>query len=278
MRYRFLDERRDHWPIRVMCRVLSVSPSGFYAWRDRPASDQTVRHDELAEKVHQVFELNRRVYGSPRVHEQLQADGERCSVNTVAKIMREDGLQAKGPQRFKPMTTDSNHDQPVSENLLQRDFTATGPNQKWLADITYIPTRTGWLYLAVVLDVFSRMVVGWSLADHLRADLVCEALRRAIGNRNPPSGMVHHSDRGVQYARGAYQDLLGFYGITCSMSSKWNCYDNAMMESFMGSLKIELVHGEDWADHDPVHQAVFEYIEVFYNRVRCGGPRMADSA
>ena len=268
MRYRFIDEHRDDWPVRVMCRVMRVSPSGFYAWRARPVSDQASRHGQLAEKVHQVFEDCRRVYGSPRVHEQLQAEGERCSVNTVAKIMREEGLQAKGPKRFKPVTTDSKHDQPIAENLLQRDFTATGPNQKWVADITYLPTRMGWLYLAVVLDVFSRRVVGWSLATHLRADLVCEALRRAVGNRNPPSGMIHHSDRGVQYASGSFQDLLGFYGITCSMSGKGNCYDNAMMESFMGTLKVELVHGSDWVNPDEVDQAVFDYIEVFYNRVR----------
>ncbi len=268
MRYRFIDEHRDHWPVRVMCRVLCVSPSGFYAWRARPVCEQATRRGQLAEKVHRVFEDHRRVYGSPRVHEQLQADGERCSVNTVAKIMQEEGLQAKGPKRFKPVTTDSKHDQPIAENLLQRDFTATGPNQKWVADITYLPTRMGWVYLAVVLDVFSRMVVGWSVADHLRADLVCEALRRAAGKRNPLTGVIHHSDRGVQYASGVYQDLLGFYGVSCSMSGKGNCYDNAMMESFMGTLKIELVHGSDWVDLDEVATALFDYIEVFYNRVR----------
>lgn len=268
MRYRFIDEHRDHWPIRVMCRVLCVSPSGFYAWRGRPVCEQAIRRGQLTEKVHRVFEGHRRVYGSPRVHEQLQAEGEHCSVNTVAKIMREEGLQAKGPKRFKPVTTDSKHDQPVAENLLQRDFTATGPNQKWVADITYLPTRMGWVYLAVVLDVFSRRVVGWSLADHLRADLVCQALRRAVGNRKPSGGLIHHSDRGVQYASGAYQDLLGFYGITCSMSGQGNCYDNAMMESFMGTLKVELVQGSDWVGLEEADRALFEYIEVFYNRVR----------
>ena len=261
MRYRFIDEHRDHWPV-------CVSPSGFYAWRARPACERATRRGQLAQKVHQVFEDHRRVYGSPRVHEQLQADGERCSVNTVAKIMREEGLQAKGSKRFKPVTTDSKHDQPIADNLLQRDFTATGPNQKWVADLTYIPTRMGWVYLAVVLDVFSRMVVGWSLADHLRADLVCEALSRAVGKRHPLTGVIHHSDRGVQYASGAYQDLMGLYGITCSMSGKGNCYDNAMMESFMGTLKVELVHGSDWVDLNEVDPALFDYIEVFYNRVR----------
>lgn len=268
MRYRFIDDHRDDGPVRVMCRVLRVSPSGFYAWRSRPVSDQTIRRGELTKKVQQIFEDNRRVYGSPRIHEQLQADGEHCSVHTVAKIMQNQGLKAKGPKRFKPVTTDSKHDRPIADNLLQRDFTATAPNQKWVADITYIPTRVGWLYLAVVLDVFSRMVVGWAVADHLRADLVCQALRRAVGNRKPNGGLIHHSDRGVQYASGVYQNLLGSYGITCSMSSKGNCYDNAMMESFMGTLKVELVHETDWAGHDEASQAVFEYIEVFYNRVR----------
>jgi len=268
MRYRFIDDHRDDWPVRVMCRVLRVSPSGFYAWRHRPVSDQVIRRGELTKKVQQVFEDNRRVYGSPRVHEQLLAHGEHCSVHTIAKIMQKQGLQAKGPKRFKPVTTDSKHDRPIADNLLQRDFTATGPNQKWVADMTYIPTRMGWLYLAVVLDVFSRRVVGWSVADHMRADLVCQALRQAVGNRKPYAGLIHHSDRGVQYASGDYQNLLDVYGITCSMSGKGNCYDNAMMESFMGTLKVERVHGSDWGDHDEAGQAVFEYIEVFYNRVR----------
>ncbi len=268
MRYRFIDEPRDHWPVCVMCRVLRVSPSGFYAWRARPVYERANRRGQLAEKAHQVFDDGRRVYGSPRVHEQLQADGERCSVNTVAKIMQEEGLQAKGSKRFKPVTTDSKHDHPIAANLLQRDFTAMGPNQKWVADITYLPTRMGWVYLAVMLDVFSRTVVGWSLSDHLRADLVCEALRRAVGKKHPLTGMVHHSDRGVQYASGQYQKLLGFYGITCSMSGKGNCYDNAMMESFMGTLKVELVHGSDWGDLNEVDPTLFDYIEVFYNRVR----------
>ncbi len=268
MRYRFIDEHRDDWPVRVMCRVLCVSPSGFYAWRARPVCDQALRREPLAEKVHQIFEDNRCVYGSPPVHEQLQAQGERCRVNTVAKIMREDGLQAKGSKRFKPVTTDSKHDQPVAANLLQRDFTATGPNQKWVADITSLPTRRGWVYLAVVLDVFSRMVVGWSLGDRLRADLVCQALHRAAGKRKLLSGLIHHSDRGVQYASGSSQGLLGLYGITCSMSAKGNCYDNAMMESFMGTLKVELVHGSGWGGLDEADPALFDYIEVFYNRTR----------
>ena len=268
MRYRFIDDHRDGWPVLVMCRVLRVSPSGFYGWRSRPVSDQTMRRDELAKKVHQIFEDNRRVYGSPRIHEQLLDDGDHCRVRTVAPIMREEGLRAKGSKRFKPVTTDSKHDRPVAENLLQRDFTATGPNQKWVADLTHIPTRMGWSYLAVVLDVFSRMVVGWSIADHLRADLVCEALRMAVGSRRPDADSIHHSDRGVQYASGVYQDSLAIHGITCSMSGKGNCYANAMMESFMGTLKIELIHGCDWADHDVVSQAVFETIETFYNRVR----------
>ena len=214
------------------------------------------------------MEDNRRVSGSPRVHEPLLTDGDHGSVNTVAKIMREEGLQAKGSRRFKPVTTDSRHDRPVADNLLQRDFTAVGVNRKWLADLTYIPTQRGWSYLAMVLDVFSRRVVGWSMADHMRAGLVCEALRMAVRDRNLSKGLIHHSDRGVQYASGSYQDLLDAYGITCSMTGKGNGYDNAMMKSFMGSLNIELVHDCDWVDHAEAHQAVFEDVEVFYNRVR----------
>jgi putative transposase len=268
MRYQFIDDYRGDWPVRVMCRVLRVWPSGFYAWRHRPVGAQAIRRGELTEKVQQIFKDHRRVYGSPRVHEHLLADGDRCSVNTVAKIMRDEGLKAKGSKRFKPVTTNSKHHQPVADNLLQRDFTATSPNQKWVADITYIPTRMGWLYLAVVLDVFSRRVVGGSVADHMRADLVCQALHQAIGKRKPDTGLIHHRDRGVQYASGSYQDLLELYGITCSMSRKGNCYDNAMMESFMGTLKVELVHESDWMDYDQAGQAIFEYIEAFYNRVR----------
>lgn len=251
-----------------MCRVLRVSPSGYYAWLERPVSPRARRREHLAKKVQQIFTNSRQTYGSPRVHRQLLQEGQRPSVNTVAKIMREQGLKAKGFKRYKPRTTDSKHGLAVVEDRLQRRFTASAANRVWVADITYIPTRQGWLYLAVVLDVYSRMVVGWSMADHLRAELVCEALRMAVARRGPGPGLIHHSDRGVQYASGQFQDLLGACAMMASMSGRGDCYDNAMMESFRGSLKVELVHGEDWLDHEQARQQVFESIEVFYNRVR----------
>ena len=268
MRYAFIDEHRDRWPVRWQCRVLQVSPSGFYDWRNREPGPRQQRRAALADRITAIHADSGRRYGSPRVFAQLKQEGEAVGANTVASIMRERGIRGKYGVKRKPRTTDSAHGKPTAPNVLERDFTATAPNQKWVADITYVDTDEGWLYLAVVLDVFSRAVVGWALADHLRAELVEEALRMAWGRRRPglDAGLIHHSDRGVQYASASFQALLDEHGIVCSMSRKGDCYDNAVIESFFGTLKAEL--DEPLATHAAARPTLFEYIEIFYNRQR----------
>jgi len=268
MKYVFIQEHRKTWPVRTQCRVLQVSASGYYDWATRRPGLRQQRRDQLAQRIHTIHQDSRRTYGSPRVHQQLTDEGEAVSAKTVASIMREQNLRGKAPQRRKPRTTDSAHDQPIAENLIQRDFTATAPDQKWLADITYIDTAEGWLYLAVILDAFSRRVIGWAAADHLRSDLVEQALIMALTHRRPPMHreLIHHSDRGVQYASAAFQRRLAEHGIACSMSRKGDCYDNAMMESFFGTLKTEL--DEPMPSRAAAHAMLFDYIEVFYNRQR----------
>jgi putative transposase len=258
------------YPVGFACDVLGVSRSGYYAWRDRPADSASAkRRAELAAKVKAVHEANRRVYGSPRVCAALVASGERVCENTVAKVMREQQIRAKTARKFVPRTTDSRHGQPVAANVLDRQFdSANLPNRKWAADITYVPTDEGWLYLAGVIDLCSRKIVGWSMAEHMRTDLVADALQMAITRRGPAPGLLHHSDRGVQYASDGYQRLLQTHGVLCSMSNKGDCWDNAVMESFWGTLKIELVNQEHYATREQARASIFEYIEVFYNRHR----------
>ncbi len=269
MKFAFVREHRRFWPVRVICRVLKVSHSGFYAWRKRPPSARAVRQQELLEKIRIAHQENQELYGSPRVYRALLIDGESVSRNTVAKLMRQAKIRAKSRRRFIPRTTNSAHQKPVAENKLNRDFGAGAINRKWLADITYIPTDEGWLYLAAVLDCFSRRIVGWSMADHLEMDLAADALKMALLQRAPRGrGLLHHSDRGVQYASEDYQQLLKEKGIEVSMSGRGDCYDNAMMESFWATLKSELVHHRSYATHEQARQSIFEYIEVFYNRKR----------
>jgi putative transposase len=268
VKFRFVERHLSEFPVEVACEVLGVSRSGYYAWRERPGSARARRRRELAEKVKAVHEQNRRVYGSPRVHRALLAAGEKVSENTVAKVMRERGIRAKPKRKFVPRTTDSAHRRPVAENVLGRRFDADLPDLKWAADITYVPTAEGWLYVAAVIDLCSRRVVGWSMADHMRTDLVADALRMAIARRSPGPGLLHHSDRGVQYASDDYQRLLAHGGIECSMSGRGDCYDNAVMESFWGTLKTELVNHERYQTREQARASVFEYVEVFYNRHR----------
>jgi transposase InsO family protein len=262
------DELSASYPVGLACDVLEVSRSGYYDWRDRPDSPRATRRKALAAKVRAVHEANRRVYGSPRVCAALAASGERVCENTVAKVMREQRIRARTARKYVPRTTDGRHGQPVADNVLDRDFGATLPNQKWAADITYVPTDEGWLYLAGVIDLCSRKVVGWSMAEHLRTDLVADALRMALARRGPAPGLLHHSDRGVQYASDDYQGLLRTSGIACSMSGKGDCWDNAVMESFWGTLTIELVNHEHYATREQARASIFEYIEVYYNRHR----------
>jgi len=251
----------------MMCRVLKVSRSGFCAWRTRPECEQATSRRRLIGIIKEVHEESKRSYGSPRVHRELIARGEICCENTVARYMRENDIAAKTKRKFK-QTTDSNHSLPVAKNLLDRDFDQFEPNTVWVSDITYIPTREGWLYLATVLDLFGRKVVGWSMSDRINRHLVMDALTMAVKNRRPPPNLIHHSDRGSQYASHDFQDLLDEHDMICSMSRKGNCWDNAVAESFFRSLKTELVYHEDFATRDEARLAIFEYIEVFYNRIR----------
>ncbi len=262
-----MQEHRSVWPLRVMCRALEASPSGFYAWRARSPSAQCRRRVELRAAIRAVHEASRQTYGSPRVHAALTRNGVSCCVNTVAQMMREDGLAAKIKRRFR-VTTDSAHDLPVAPNRLNRGFERSRPNEAWVSDITFIATAEGWLYLATEMDLYSRRIVGWSLSDRLTTELVAGALSMALEQRRPPSGLLHHSDRGCQYASGWFRQLLSDHGSVCSMSRKGNAYDNAPMESFFGTLKRELVDRASYATRSQARTAVFEYIEVFYNRQR----------
>ncbi len=269
MRFAFVKDHRHRWPVQVICGVLQVTRSGFYAWLKRKPSKRAIRQQMLQARIRVAHAENRELYGSPRVHRALLIDGVAVSRNTVAKLMRSAKIRAKSRRRFVPRTTDSRHHKPLADNVLERDFSARAPNRKWVADITYIPTEQGWLYLAGVLDCFSRKIVGWSMADHLETDLVSDALKMALRHRGPvEEKLLHHSDRGVQYASEDYQHLLSRHGITASMSGCGDCYDNAMMESFWATLKTELVHHQQYATRQQARQSIFEYVEVFYNRKR----------
>lgn len=267
MTFRFIDEHHDRWPVRLLCAALDVSPAGYYAWRGRPASARQRRQGALLVEIRAIHAEFQARYGSPRVHAELAARGQDGCVNTVARLMRDHGIRAQTARKFR-CTTDSDHDLPVADNLLDRQFDPASPNEAWVADITYIPTGEGWLYLAAVEDLYSRRVVGWSMAERLESRLVVEALALAVERRLPGAGLLAHSDRGSQYASDHYQLLLAKHGITCSMSRRADCWDNAPMESFFASLKKELVHGADFATREQARAAVVEYIEVFYNTKR----------
>ena len=250
-----------------MCRVLGVSRSGYYAWRKREPSAAQVRREELTAEVTQIHGEVRQRYGRPRMHAELVARGHTCCVNFVADLMRAVGISATRPRKFV-RTTDSNHSLPVAANVLDRQFEVAEPNAVWVADMTYIPTREGWVYLAAVEDLFSRRVVGWSMDATMTSRLVVDALAMAVCGRRPGEGVLAHSGRGSQYASEHYQRVLAGDGIVCSMSRRGDCWDNAPMESFFASLKKELVHREEYATREQAKASIFEYIEVFYNRVR----------
>ena len=256
--------------MKLLCEVLQVTRSGYYAWRDRPQSRRQQRRAELMKQIRQVHEESRATYGSPRVTPELNDRGLDVCENTVARYMREAGLAVKPRKRFVPRTTDSDHEHPIAPNRLERDFAASAPDRKWACDLTYIFTEEGWLYLSVVIDLFSRKLVGWSMSDDLKASGVAEALQMAVARRRPgpDAGLLHHSDRGVQYACARYRALLAEHGIACSMSRPGNCYDNALAESFFGTLKTELVHRTRYATRAQARASVFEWIECWYNRRR----------
>jgi putative transposase len=268
VKYSFIQGQSFAFSVRLMCQLLEVSTSGYYDWIERQPSVTEQRRETLAKEIRVIHIGAKRRYGSPRIHAALRTGGYSCSVNTVAKIMKDLGIQAISHRRFRVCTTDSKHDFPIAENRLEQIFTAEAPNRVWLADITYVPTREGWLYLAAVEDLYSRRVVGWSMATNLESRLVVDALEMAVKQRLPDENLLAHSDRGSQYASEHYQTLLAKHGIVCSMSRAGNCYDNAPMESFFASLKKELVHHEDYATIEIAKASLFEYIELFYNRVR----------
>jgi putative transposase len=268
VRFAFIQQHAEEFPVDVLCEVLKVSRSGYYAWRDRPASSQAQRREELVERIQAAHADSQKNYGSPRIHRELRDQGIICSENTVARLMKDQGIRSKMHRRFKVQTTDSRHPHPIAENRLNQQFDVPVPNRVWAADITYIPTGEGWLYLAVVIDLCSRKVVGWVADDHLRGELPAAALQMALTQRQPKGGLLHHSDRGVQYACDDYQALLARHKIICSMSRRGNCYDNAVVESFFGTLKTELIHHHTYATRNEARLALFEYLEVFYNRKR----------
>ena len=268
MKYAFIQSHLSEYSVESNCLVLEVSRSGYYDWLDRPTSPTAKRMEELKVKIKKVHEENRCVYGSRRVCEALKAEGETVCTKTVARGMKELEIKPKTKKKFVPCTTDSQHHQPVAENILNRQFTAELPNQKWATDITCISTGEGWLYLAGVIDLCSRKIVGWSMADHMKTGLVSDALQMAVTRRLPGPDLLHHSDRGVQYASDDYQHLLQSHQMQSSMSGKGNCWDNACAESFWATLKTELVHHEQYTTREQARQSIFEYIEIFYNRKR----------
>jgi transposase InsO family protein len=268
MRYRFVAAERASFPVRVLCRIVGVAVSGFYAWLRRGPGRRREDDRRLGARIAAIVAASRRTYGSPRAHTELQAEGLRVSRKRVERLMRAAGLAVPARRRRSPRTTDGRHDHPVAPNLLERRFAADRPDAVWLADLSYIPTGEGWLYLAAVRDLATREIVGWSMADHLGAELACDALLMAIRRRQPPPGLIQHSDRGVQYASRPYRAILARHGIVQSMSRKGNCLDNAPMESFFGTLKNELVHRATFPTREAARRAIFEYVEVFYNRRR----------
>ena len=268
MKFAFIRDHQNQFPVEIQCAVLGVSRSGFYAWMKRPPSTLAMRRDELIAKIQEAHVESDRTYGSPRVYQALKASGVACCENTFAKLMRAKRLRAKTRRAFVVKTTYSRHDLPVAKNALNREFYPDRKDAVWTADITYIPTGEGWLFLAVVMDLFSRRVVGWATADHMKTELIEKALRMALQHRRPTGELLHHSDRGVQYASESYQTLLSQHGIEPSMSRKGNCYDNAVTESFFSTLKRERTHHEKYATREAARRSLFEYIEVFYNRQR----------
>ena len=264
MRFGFIQTEKAMYPVRVLCRTLLVSASGFYAWCRRGLSLRAQEDAALKVEIRAAHAASGKRYGSPRIHADLKADDQHVGRKRVARLMREEGIEGQRKRRFR-VTTDSRHSHPVAGNQLNRNFTASAPNKIWVTDITYIWTREGWIYLAAILDLFSRRVVGWSMDSSIDRTLALDALGMALKTRLPEPGLLHHSDRGVQYASTEYQSQLRERGMVCSMSRKGDCWDNAVAESFFSTLKAELIHRNDYVSRSQAYASVFEYIEVFYN-------------
>ena len=264
MRFAFIATEKAAFPIRLLCRTLHVSRAGFYAWQARPPAGRVQADERLAVEIAAIHAESRQRYGSPRIHAELRDRGCRTGRKRVARLMRVHGLAGRRRRRFR-VTTQSRHPFPVAPNVLARQFARAAPDQAWVTDITYIPTGEGWLYLAAILDLCSRFAVGWALSERITDGLTLDALEMALGRRRPPSGLLHHSDRGSQYASGGYQRVLAQHGIVCSMSRRGNCWDNAVAESFFATLKVELVHDAAWLTRAAARRDLFEYLEPFYN-------------
>jgi putative transposase len=267
MKYRFIEKHQNRYPVAVQCQTLAISRSGYYAWSKRQKQPISHLNRALIEHIIRIHRKSRQAYGSPRICAELQAEGMVCNHKRVARLMRLAGIAGRR-KRQKVHTTDSKHPYPVAPNVLNRDFTAEAPDKKWVADITYIPTREGWLYLSAIMDLYSRKIVGWSMAPEITADLVEGALRMALFERQPDPGLLHHSDRGSQYASAQIRQILAANHFTVSMSRTGNCYDNAVMESFFSTLKCEWVHHQDYRTRTEASRDIFEYIAGFYNMVR----------
>jgi transposase InsO family protein len=268
MRFRFIEDQRADYPVRIMCGALNVSPAGYYAWRSRLESPRTAANRDLLDHIRRVHGDTRGRYGSPRIHVELKAQGRGVSRGRVERLMRRHGIRAIMARPRRVRTTDSRHDHPIAPNLLNRNFSAAAPNLVWLTDITYVETAQGWLYLAAVMDLYSRRIVGWAMDDHLRTELPLAALNMAISTRRPGPNLIHHSDRGAQYASADYRTALQSASMRASMSRRADCYDNAPMESFFHTLKTEQVYHQQYETRDQAKSDIFAYIEGFYNRTR----------
>jgi len=267
VKYAWTQEHDKEFPVAVMCKVLQVSASGYYGWLERKPCAQQQRRQDIAQAAARFYFESKRIYGYRKVHQDLLDVNIVCCEETVRRIMRDIGLYSRVRRKFV-LTTDSDHSMAVAENLLDRNFTAAVPNQKWVADITYIPTYQGWLYLACVMDLYSRRIVGWAMSEHIDSALVISAMKMALSRRRPETDLLHHSDRGSQYASDLFQDLLDDNRIVCSMSRKGDCWDNACMESFFASLKTEWLAEKKYETREQAKNDVFNYIEMFYNRKR----------
>lgn len=268
MKSRFIHQEQRWFGLGALCRAMKVSRGGYWSWLKRRPGTRKQGDAVLLADIRRVHKGKRRIYGSPRIHDQFQKEGIRCGRKRIERLMRENGIRAKQGKKFKPMMTDSEHNLPVAPNILNRQFQRERPNEAWVADITYIRTEEGWLYLAAIMDLFSRRIVGWAMGSRVSRRLALRALRMAVQRRRPPLGLIHHSDRGSQYASGDYQKALKQHGMICSMSRKGNCWDNAPMESWFHTLKVELVHDERFRTRRQAMAAIFEYTEVFYDRQR----------
>ena len=267
MKFQFIADHRETFKVGRMCALLNVSRSGFYSWLTRPESRRSLENRSLEDKIRVLHAASHGIYGSPKIHRDLSDEGVRCGKNRVARIMRKAGIRSRARKKFKP-TTNSRHNHPVAPNLLNQNFSEEAADAAWVGDITYIWTEEGWLYLAVLLDLYSRQVIGWSASSRITKQLAVDALQMALGRRDPGQDLLHHTDRGSQYASADYQKILKEHGMICSMSRKGNCYDNAVAESFFARLKSEWVNHERYRSRAEAIQSLFYYIEIFYNRKR----------